>query len=389
MSIAGSSAPAVHGHCHPRFADVRAALEANFASRNELGSAVCVYHQGEKVVDLWGGFRDAARTKPWGEDTLCLMYSIGKSITVLAVHMLVDRGLIDLEAPVATYWPQFAQAGKAEIKVRHILSHNCGVWRTDASEPGDVYDWEKMIRVIEVQAPAWPVETKGAYNTINIGFLGGEVVRRVTGQRVQDFVHAEICGPLGARYFFGVPEAMLEQCADIVPNPAGNVRAAANDPDSNMSRATRCFPKPFGTEEQSSRRFRLSGIPAIAGHGEARGMARIYATLAEGGTLDGVRLLSGEAIKRAATRQWSDISEGLLGRPMSMAMGFMRNPPDGFALFGPSDDAFGHSGSGGARAFAVPSQRLAVAFQSNYQSEQRSVGERTEAVVRAACAAAT
>lgn len=378
----------VHGACAPRFAAVRAALEENFASRNEIGSAVAVYHEGKKVVDLWGGHLDAARTRPWQQDSMCLMYSVGKSMCALSVHMLADRGEVDLEAPVATYWPEFAQAGKGAIKVRHILSHNCGVWGGDAAEHGDMYDWEKMISVIERQEPAWPVETKGAYNTINIGFLTGEVVRRVTGQRIQDFVQENICRPLGATYYLGVPESELGRIADLTPNPTAGVRAAARDPDAPMARAQKSFPRPFNTDEQNSARFRTAGVPAISGIGEARGMARIYAALADGGELDGVRLLSKAALDRATTLQWSDMHEGLLNRPMAMAMGFMKNPPNGFPLFGPREDAFGHPGSGGARAFAVPSQRLAVCFTSNYQSEQRSVGERTEAIVTAACAAA-
>ncbi len=376
------------GTCTPRFAGVRAALEDNFAARGEIGSAVCVYHLGEKVVDIWGGHMEAARVRPWRPDTLCLMYSIAKSMCALSVHMLADRGLIDLEAPVARYWPEFAAAGKEAIKVRHILSHNCGVWRNDAARDGDMYDWDRMIEVIERQEPAWPVETKGAYNTINIGFLAGEIVRRVTGSRIQDFVHREICAPLGATYYLGVPAEKLAGCAELTANETGAVTAAAREPGSAMSRAQKCFPKPFGTEEQNSRRFRLEGVPAIGGFGEARGMARIYAALASGGEIDGIRLLSRAAVERAATRQWSDMQDGLLGRPMSFAMGFMRNPPDGFPAFGPFDDAFGHSGSGGARAFAVPSRQLSVCFVSNYQSEQRSYGARTEAIVGAACAAA-
>jgi len=376
----------VEGDCTERFAPVRAALEENFASRDEIGSAVCVYHEGKKVVDLWGGHMDAARSRPWQADTLCLMYSVAKSISALSVHMLADDGKVDLEAPVAVYWPEFAQAGKDNIKVRHILSHWCGMWPNDAAEPGDMYDWEKMVRVLEEQAPAWPVETKGAYNTLNIGFLAGEIVRRVTGQRVQDFIQERICRPLGAEYYLGVPETMLGRCAELVPNPADAVRAAGRNPDSPVTRAWRAFPKGFGTDEQNSKGFRMAGVPSFGGFGEARAMARIYAALAEGGELDGVRLLSSAALARATTTQWSDMHEGLLDRPMAMAMGFMTNPPDGMKLFGPSPDAFGHLGSGGARGLAVPSKRLAVCFVSNYQSEQRSIGVRTEAIVGAAAA---
>lgn len=374
----------VEGDCTERFAPVRVALEANFATRGEIGSAVCVYHEGRKVVDLWGGHVDAARTRPWRADTLCLMYSIAKSICALSVHILADEGKVDLEAPVATYWPGFAEAGKGGIKVRHVLSHWCGVWPNDGASPGDIYDWDRMIRAIERQEPAWPVETKGAYNSVNIGYMAGEIVRRVTGQRIQDFVQDRLCRPLGAAYYLGVPERALDRCADIVPNAADAVRAAGRDPKSAAARAWRAFPADFGTEAQNTRRFRLAGVPSFGGFGEARAMARIYAALAEGGELDGVRLLSPAALARATETQWSDMHEGLLDRPMTMAMGFMKTPPDGTRLFGPGADAFGHLGSGGARALGVPSKRLALCFVSNYQSEQRSIGVRTEAIVEAA-----
>ena len=386
--MADAPAADIHGECSPRFEAVRRALVANFNENGEIGSAVCVYHEGRKVVDLWGGHMEAARIRPWRQDTLCLMYSIAKSMCALSIHMLADRGLVDLEVPVATYWPEFAQAGKGAIKVRHILSHNCGVWCNDAAEPGDLYVWDRMIRAIEVQEPAWPVEAKGAYNTINIGFLTGEVLRRVTGGRIQDFIHDQICKPLGATYCLGVPEAKLDLCADLMANATDAVRAAQRDPSTPAFRAAKCFPQPFGVEQQNSSQFRKAGVPSIGGFGEARAMACIYAALAEGGTIDGVRLLSKAAIERATTRQWSDMSDGLLQRPNSFGMGFMRNPPDGMPVFGPRDDAFGHTGSGGARAFAVPSQRLAICFVSNLQSEQRSFGVRTESIVKAASAAA-
>lgn len=378
----------VEGECDDKFMPVREALVENFASRDEIGSAVCVYFRGEKVVDLWGGHKDAARSRPWNADTLCTMYSVAKSICALSIHILADRGRVDLEAPVATYWPEFAQAGKDDVKLRHVLSHWCGVWRNEAASPGDIYDWEAMIRAIELQAPAWPVETKGAYNSVNIGYILGEVVRRVTGQRIQDFVQDQICRPLGAEYFIGVPESALSRCADIVPNAADAVHVVGSEQKPSVALAWRAFPTDYGTEAQNTSRFRTNGVPSFGGFGEARAMARIYAVLAEGGELDGVRLLSPEAIARATETQWSDMHEGLFDRPMAMAMGFMKTPPDGMKLFGTAPDAFGHLGSGGARALAIPSKRLAVCFVSNYQSEKRSIGVRTEAIVEAANACA-
>ena len=151
----------IQGHCDPKFATMRDALARNFTEHEEIGSAVAVYLEGEKVVDLWGGHMDTQGARSWREDTLCVMYSLAKSMCATCVHILADRGLVDIEAPVATYWPEFAQASKENVKVRHILSHNCGVCFADAAQAGDLYDYARMIKVLEVQEPAWPPREQG------------------------------------------------------------------------------------------------------------------------------------------------------------------------------------------------------------------------------------
>ena len=382
-----STHPDIHGDCEPDFSAVREALVRNFTDHDEIGSAVAIYHEGRKVVDLWSGHMDAARSKPWGEDTLCIMYSIAKSICATSVHILADRGLVDIEAPVADYWPAFAQNGKEGVLVRHIISHNCGVCFADATEADDVYDYDRMIAALEVQAPAWPAGSKGAYNTVNIGFLAGEVVRRVTGTPIQKFVQENICAPLGVDYQIGVREEDLDRVADLQPNPAGSAMAAqAADGETPLSRAWRPNPKPMNTDVQNSAEFRTSGIPSFGGFGEARAMARIYAMLANGGEIDGVRILSPEAVARATVTQWTEEADGMTGRPMRYAMGYAKNPP-GASIMGPNANAFGHLGSGGARALADPDRNLALCFVSDLHSEGFGVGVRTEAIVEAAFAA--
>jgi CubicO group peptidase (beta-lactamase class C family) len=383
MSATGVLDFEIEGHCDPRFAAVRDTLATNFRERNELGTAVTVYYGGEKVVDMWGGWMDAARTKPWREDTMCLMYSIAKSMCATCVHILVDRGQVDLDAPVATYWPEFAQNGKHGALIRHILSHNCGVCFADAAEPGDIFDFDRMVTALEKQAPAWPAGSKGAYNTVNIGYLLGEVVRRVTGTPVRQFLHENVCEPLGADYRIGVEEADLDRVADLVPNTEGNamLRGGAA-PDGPLPRAWKPMPKPFDTDAQNGTKFRTAGIPSFGGFGEARAMARIYAALANGGEIDGVRILSPAAVARATVTQWEDVADGMTGRPMRYAMGYAQNPK-GSVIMGPNPNAFGHLGSGGARAIADPDRNLAMCFVSNYQSEGMGIGVRTESVVEA------
>ncbi len=380
MSTTNTLAIDIHGDCDPRFAAVRDALAENFRSRGEIGSAVCVYHHGKKIVDLWAGHMDTERQAPWREDTMCLIYSISKSLCALCVHILADRGLVDLEAPVADYWPEFAQNGKAAVKVRHIISHNCGVCFADATKPDDIFDWDAMIHALEVQEPAWPPETRGAYNTVNIGYLAGEVVRRVTGQRIQDFLQDNVCKPLGVSLYLGVPESELGRCADLTPNPDGNAFAkVAGNPDLPFARAC----KPMAIDKnQNSRRFRMAGVPSFGGFAEARALARIYAALGNGGEIDGVSLMSPDSVARATRTQWSSEANAMTGAPMSMSMGFWKNMPS-FSPLGDSPDAFGHLGSGGARTFADPGRNLAMGYVTNFQTEGIGTGPRVEAVTDA------
>src|SRR5262245_23037178 len=172
----------IEGTCDRAFAAVRDAFERNFRIRSEIGAAVCVYQDGEKVVDLWGGHKDLARTDPWRPDTIVIMNSVAKSISALCTHILIDRSAIDFDAPIASYWPEFAAAGKQGVLIRHVLSHTDGVIFCDHAPPGSWFDWDVHIRAIERQEPAWEPGTKGAYNSINIGFILGEIVRRVTGK---------------------------------------------------------------------------------------------------------------------------------------------------------------------------------------------------------------
>ena len=194
----------IEGTCDPAFAAVRDTFERNFRERGEIGAAVCVYRDGSKVVDLWGGHKDLARAHPWRADTIVIMNSVAKSMCALCTHILIDRGRVDFDAPVARYWPEFAAAGKQGVLVRHVLSHTCGVIYCDHAPPGSWFDWDVHIRAIEQQEPAWAPGTKGAYNSINIGYILGEIVRRVTGKTVGTFLREDVTGKLGADYHIGL-----------------------------------------------------------------------------------------------------------------------------------------------------------------------------------------
>lgn len=384
--MANDSEISIAGSCDDCFAEVRTEFEKNFTERDEIGGAVCIYHGGRKVVDLWGGHLDRERTRPWQEDTITMVYSIAKSMVALCVHMLVERGQIDLEAPVCEYWPEFLVGGKEKraILVRHILSHYCGLtWNVHGKE-GDLLDYAAMIRALELQEPGWSPATKGAYNTINYGFLNGEVVRRVTGAMAQEFMQAEIFEPLGGIDFhIGVPEDDVARCATVYPPPAVNVQVQRGaTAGTSAAKAWTVVPKPYTPDVINSTAFRTAPVMSFGCHATAAGIARVYAALANGGELDGVQLLSRDSVTRLQTQQWEEEADGTYERPYRMAMGFFKNKP-GWVPMGPNREAFGHHGLGGPLAFVDQERNLAFAATSNYQCEGASVGDRTEALVDA------
>ncbi len=369
----------VEGTCSPDFANVRTAFEQNFRRRGELGAAVCVYKDGEKVVDLWGGYKDTAKTEPWRSDTIVIMNSVAKSMSAICTHILIDRGLIDFDAPVATYWPEFAQAGKEGVLVRHVLSHTDGVIYCDAAPPGSWFNWEAHIHALEVQEPAWEPGTNGAYNSINIGFLLGELVRRVSGKSVGTFLREELSGPLKADYQIGLRPEEIARVSDMHPNPKNGFFKIANDPSTPLGRAFQSSPKGYF---QNDREIREIEVPSFGGHGNARAVARIYAMLAGNGTVDGVRILSPEAVERASQLVWERDCI-MTQRRLRMGYGFMHNEPE-TAPMGVNMKAFGHTGTGGAFAWCDRERNMAFAYCPNFQREGPGIGPRGAAVAVAA-----
>ena len=371
----------IEGTCDTRLERVRAAFEENLRFRSELGAAVCVYIDGDKVVDLWGGYSDRDRTQPWQEHTIVNMASVTKGMTALCVHILVDRDAIDLDATMATYWPEFAQAGKDTITVRQTLGHNDGVIFNDMAPDDAWLDWHAITRAIEVQKPAWEPGTRGAYNSFNYGFLIGEPIRRVDGRTPGVFFREEIAEPLGADYHIGLADADLARVTDLNPNPKSTTLNAFKDPSTNLARAWHTLPKGGDTVPFNRREYRVKEFPSGNGHGNARAAARIYAALARGGEIDGVRVLSEDAVARMTELQWGGIC-GMTDRPFRMGLGlFLNSPP--LQAMGPNMGAFGHMGAGGAFAFADRERRLAFAYSPNFMCEGAGVGDRCEALVAA------
>lgn len=364
----------ISGTCAPEFSSVREAFERNFRERGEVGAAVCVYKDGKKVVDLWGGYKDLAHAQAWEEDTIVIMNSVAKSMSALCVHILIDRGKIDFDAPVATYWPEFAQAGKDKVLVRHVLSHTCGVIFCDAATHGSIYRWDELIHALEKQTPAWEPGMNGAYNAENIGFLLGEIVRRVTNRSIGTFLREEVSDKLGADYHIGLTRDEVARVTDMHRNPKNQFFEIAADPCTPLGRASKCAPLHYF---QNDREIRELEVPSFGGHGNARAMARIYAMLAGDGELDGVRLLSPQAVVRLSTLVW-DHDCIMTRRRMRMGYGFMQNETETVPM-GRNINAFGHTGTGGAFAWADRENDTSYCYVTNFQREGAGIGARSAA----------
>lgn len=361
------------------FPRLRTAFAENFKSRGEVGAAVCLYVDGVPVVDLWGGMARPSIRQAWARDTLVCMMSVGKSLTALCALILVDRGMLELEAPVAHYWPAFAAAGKADIKVRTLLSGLAALLYADAAPENSGLDWDTVIRALEQQAPAWTPGETGAYHSVSYGFLVGELVRRVDGRPINEFFREVVAEPLVADFAFGLDDAQIMRTADIIPNPNSDTLKLMADSSTPLGHAWRILP---GLEAQAnSEAYRRAVFPSANGHGNARSAARIYAALACGGALDGVRLLSEATIEAARTEAWSGPC-GMTGRDYRYGMGFFLNHPP-LLPFGSNPRAFGHTGVGGSLVFADPEARLAFSYSPNAMCQGAGVGPRGEALIEA------
>lgn len=365
----------INGEVAAGFEPVREAFAANFAGNEDIGAAVCVYQDGRPVVDLWAGVADPDTGRPWERDTLQLVYSATKGATATAAHLLAQRGALDLDAPVAEYWPEFAANGKAEIPVRWLLSHQAGLVALDEPVPLDeALAWHPMTAALAAQRPQWTPGTAHGYHGRTWGWLVGEVIRRVSGRSPGRFFAEEIAAPLGLDFFIGLPAGernrvsrMVYRKPDIdlttvpeesVPEDLRDLVAAWRDPNSLSNRA-------FAVTEPANIDFdspevQAAELPSSNGIGTAHALARMYAALI--GEVDGVRLLTPETLALATEEQASGQDRVMLV-PSRFSAGYML-PTTTIPMTGPG--AFGHTGRGGSLGFADPKHGIAFGYVMNH-----------------------
>ncbi|MDE2487122.1 MAG: beta-lactamase family protein [Alphaproteobacteria bacterium] len=309
----------VEGEVAPGFEKVRDAFAANFASGEDVGACFCATRDGEVVVDLWGGYADPGRTRPWTRDTIVNVYSTTKTMTALAALMLADRGQLDFDAPVARYWPAFAANGKAAVKVSHLMSHAAGLsgWKEPITKQ-DLYDWEKATSLLAAQAPYWEPGTAPGYHALTQGYLIGEVIRRVDGRTVGTFFREEIAEPLGADFHIGLPASEDGRVAELIPPPPGS--AVGDGPETPLQ-ANMSHNPGVDVGETKTRAWRGAEIPAAGGTGNARSIAQAHAILANGGVAQGKRFMSETGCRKVLELQIEG-EDLILGRASRYGMGF-------------------------------------------------------------------
>jgi CubicO group peptidase (beta-lactamase class C family) len=371
---------AVHGHIDPRFDKVAQALAEEIDSGAEVGAAIAVDIDGESVLDIWGGHADAAKSVPWGEDTIVNVWSSTKTVTSLAALMLADRGLVDLDAPAATYWPEFGANGKGKVLVRHILSHTSGVagWQQPMTTD-DFFDWDVATSRLAEQAPWWEPGTQSGYQALNYGFLVGELVRRTTGTSLKEFVRDDIARPLDADFQLGASPDDYGRIAELIPPPAFDIPFDQLPEDSPM-RKTLTNPAPDATIAHS-RAWREADLGAVNGHGNARSLARMLSAISLGGSANGVELLSAATIDRIFEVQ-SHRPDQVLAVPLKWGIGYGLATSDVLPFAPPDERVCFWGGWGGSMVLINPDRRATATYVMNKMGQGTLGNERTARYAR-------
>ena len=363
------------------FEAVRDAFAANFAAHAEVGAAVCAYVDGAPVVDLWGGVADTTTGRPWNRDTIVPVFSSTKGVTAVCANLVIERGLLDPDTTVATYWPEFAANGKEAITVRQVLSHQAGLPLVEGEFTlDDALSWDPIVEQLATQAPLWEPGSQHGYHMRTYGWLTGELIRRTTGRTMGRFLRDEIAEPLAIDFWVGLPADLEPRVARLVP-PATDLRAALADFGDSLLLA-RVFSNPGGhfnyDDMWNTRTLHACELPSTNGIGDARALARLYASLVGDG-VEGRRVLRDDTIA-AATAEQVRGPDAVIMAESAFGLGFMLDRTFGAAN---PKGCFGHAGAGGSLSFADPAQRVGFGYVMNDLRFDTTGDPRSESLVGA------
>lgn len=383
----------VEGTCDPRFGDVREVFVENFEARGEVGASLAITLEGRTVVDLWGG-QKAEGGEPWTRDTLCVVFSCTKGASALCAHMAADRGLLDFDAPVTRYWPGFAQGGKEAARVSMMLDHSVGLPSLrGALKDGAFYDYDYMVAALEREEAFWKPGTRNGYHGITSAWTVGEMVRRSTGRRMGRFLHEEVTGPLGVDFWMGLPEAHEPRVAPMIAAPvddAARTSRMALAMRADPTGPTALFLTNMAGFSANSRAARAAEIGSATGVSNGAGLAGLYAPLANGGELNGVRLVGADTLARMGRVSVATHEDATLMIPTRFSPGFMKsmdnraleNTANCSAIL--SEAAFGHVGAGGSIGFADPECRMSFGYAMNRMGQGILLNDRGQGLIDAA-----
>lgn len=395
MSVQTEAVP-VQGHCDEAFAEVGEEFRRNFAERGELGASVAVTVGGETVVDLWGGFKDSERSRPWEEDTVCLVMSCTKGAAALCAHMLAAEGALDFDSPVSRYWPEFAQGGKEGVLVRHVLSHQAGLpaVRTPL-KPGAFYDWDYMAQVLASEEPFWRPGSKHGYHGMTWGFLVGEIVRRASGVSIGEYFRTHVAEPLGIDFAIGLPDSEHGRVSHLNPaaEPAPGdplprfLLLALTEPTSVQGLMMGNTGGYFMPEEWDQPHALRAELPSTGGVANGRALAGMYRAVVHDRRVGEVRF-GPEDLARMGAVQSAATDDDVLFAPGRWTLGFNKGavtpegvvPPARIVL---SEEAFGHPGHGGSIGFADPGCDMSFGYAMNQMDPDLGISPTGQSLVDA------
>jgi CubicO group peptidase (beta-lactamase class C family) len=383
----------VEGTCDPGFSSVVDAFVTNFEARGEVGASCAIQVEGKTLVDSWGGVKKPGGDA-WDRDTVSIIFSSTKGAMALCAHMLADRGELDLHAPVSKYWPEFAQNGKENATVAMTLDHTVGVPHVrGVPKAGAFYDWDHMIDVIAKEQAFWEPGTRNGYHAITMSWTVGEIVHRTAKKRMGRFFADEVAKPLGLEFWIGLPEQQEHRVAPMLPAmPTAESMQTRffQKAMSDMASPSHFFLRDFMAFDPNSREGHAAEIGAANGITNARGLAGLYAPLANGGSINGVRLLSQDSVTRMSRVSVGTHSDATLVIPTRFALGYMKSMDNRYlpGLDGAScimsDKAFGHVGAGGSVGFACPETKMSFGYTMNQMGLGLLLNDRGQSLVDAA-----